>query len=248
MLYVRTKYDTNYIHLILLLMISVIFGNCNSQDTGNDKYEALRVRMVQKQIKDRGIKNPKVINAMLDVPRHLFVPKEYRDQAYEDHPVPIGEDQTISQPYIVALMTEVLDLNKTSKVLEIGTGSGYQAAVLAEIADSVYSIEVSETLGTGASKLLDSLGYKNIIVKIGDGYKGWEEHSPFDAIIVTCAPSHIPQPLKDQLKDGGTMIIPVGEGNSQELDLLKKKNGKLKKRDIVPVRFVPMTDEGGNKY
>ncbi len=244
----RLIYKPTFIYLIFLSMMYTISGNCYSQGSEKDKYKLLRTEMVQTQIKDRGIKNTTVINAMLKVPRHLFVPAEFIDQAYEDHPVSIGEGQTISQPYIVALMTEVLDLDKTSKVLEIGTGSGYQAAILSEIVDKVYTIEVSETLGSKAAKLLDSLGYANVKVKIGDGYQGWEEFSPFDAIIVTCAPSHIPQPLKDQLKDGGTMIIPVGEQNSQELVLLKKKNGKLKKREIIPVRFVPMIDEGGNKY
>ena len=229
-------------------MISVIFGQCNSQDSSKDQYATQREDMVRYQIKARGVKDKKVLDAMLKVERHLFVLPEYTSQAYEDHPLPVGEGQTISQPYIVALMTEVLDPDSTKKVLEIGTGSGYQAAVLAEICDSVYTIEIFESLGTKAKNLLKVLGYDNVKVKIGDGYKGWKEHSPFDAIIVTCAPTHIPQPLKDQLTEGGKMIIPVGESYAQELVLLEKKNGRIVQKDIIAVRFVPMINEKGKKY
>lgn len=196
--------------------------------------------MVESQIILRGIKDKKVIEAMLKVERHLFVPQDLRDFAYEDRPLPIGEGQTISQPYIVALMTEVLNLKPTDKVLEIGTGSGYQAAILAEIAKEVYTIEIIESLGKRAEKLLKELGYKNIKVKIGDGYLGWEEFSPFDCIIVTCAPDHIPQPLIDQLVEGGRMVIPVGERFYQELVLIEKREGKIEKKGIIPVLFVPM--------
>ncbi|MCD4788392.1 MAG: protein-L-isoaspartate(D-aspartate) O-methyltransferase [Bacteroidales bacterium] len=229
-------------------MISVIFGQCNSQDSSKDQYATQREDMVRYQIKARGVKDKKVLDAMLKVERHLFVLPEYTSQAYEDHPLPVGEGQTISQPYIVALMTEVLGPDSTKKVLEIGTGSGYQAAVLAEICDSVYTIEIFESLGTKAKNLLKVLGYDNVKVKIGDGYKGWKEHSPFDAIIVTCAPTHIPQPLKDQLTEGGKMIIPVGESYAQELVLLEKKNGRIVQKDIIAVRFVPMINEKGKKY
>lgn len=229
-------------------MVSVIFGQCNSQESSKDQYATQREDMVRYQIKARGVKDKKVLDAMLKVERHLFVPPEYISQAYEDHPLPVGEGQTISQPYIVALMTEVLDPDSTKRVLEIGTGSGYQAAVLAEICDSVYTIEIFESLGTKAKNLLKVLDYDNVKVKIGDGYKGWEEHSPFDAIIVTCAPTHIPQPLKDQLTEGGKMIIPVGESYAQELVLLEKKNGRIVQKDIIAVRFVPMINGKGKKY
>jgi len=229
-------------------MISVIFGQCNSQESSKDQYATRREDMVRYQIKARGVKDKKVLDAMRKVERHLFVPPEYISQAYEDHPLPVGEGQTISQPYIVALMTEVLDPDSTKKVLEIGTGSGYQAAVLAELCDSVYTIEIFKSLGEKAKNLLKVLGYDNVKVKIGDGYEGWEKHSPFDAIIVTCAPTHIPQPLKDQLAEGGKMIIPVGESYAQELVLLEKKNGRIVQKDIIAVRFVPMINEKGKKY
>ena len=168
--------------------------------------------------------------------------------AYEDRPLPIGEGQTISQPYIVALMTETLELEKDMKVLEVGTGSGYQAAILAEIVKEVYSIEIVESLGLKAKKLLKTLNYQNIDLKIGDGYKGWEEHAPFDAIIVTCAPANIPDPLKNQLKEGGRMIIPMGGRMTQELVLLEKKKGKLIKQVVTAVRFVPMVRNDGKRY
>ncbi len=204
--------------------------------------------MVERQIKARGISDKCVLNALLKVERHLFVPEAYQNDAYDDCPLPIGEGQTISQPYIVAYMTEVLKLNKTEKVLEIGTGSGYQAAILAECAKEVYTIELVQILGNRAEKLLLHLGYKNILVKVGDGYKGWKEYAPFDAIIVTCAPTHVPEPLKEQLAEGGIMVIPVGGSFVQELVILTKKNGKLAQRDVFGVRFVPMKKETGEKY
>jgi len=204
--------------------------------------------MVRNQIEKRGVSDKKVLAALNSVERHLFVPKEYINNAYEDSPLPIGEGQTISQPYIVAFMTEILKLDKTKKILEIGTGSGYQAAVLAEVASKVYTIELIESLGKKAKTLLKKLNYNNVEVKIGDGYQGWEEHAPFDAIIVTCSPTHIPEKLKEQLAEGGLMIIPVGPRFSQELILLKKKNGKIKQTDVIAVRFVPMKDEKGKSY
>ena len=172
----------------------------------------------------------------------------YIPLAYRDSPLPIDEGQTISQPYIVAFMTDALDLKKDDKVLEIGTGSGYQAAILAEIVDSVYTIEIFEKLGQKAKKLFNELGYNNIYTKIGDGFKGWPEHAPFDAIIVTCAPSNVPEPLKTQLAGGGRMIIPVGGDAVQKLVLLKKKRGKIRRENVLPVRFVPMIDQEGKKY
>ncbi|MEW5796666.1 MAG: protein-L-isoaspartate(D-aspartate) O-methyltransferase [Candidatus Zixiibacteriota bacterium] len=207
---------------------------------GDSSYQAARTRMVDQQIVARGVVDPRVLEAMRKVPRHLFVPVEHRLYAYTDGPLPIGEDQTISQPYIVALMTELLDLQGSEKVLEIGTGSGYQAAVLGELAAKVYTIEIVESLGRRAAKLLDSLGYENIEVLIGDGYAGWPEAAPFDAIMLTAAPRTIPQPLLDQLADGGLLVAPVGEGY-QTLQLVEKVGGRLKYHDILPVRFVPMT-------
>lgn len=207
-----------------------------------------RAKMVRQQISARGVQDEKVLAAMLKVERHLFVPQEYRSEAYADYPLPVGEGQTISQPYIVAFMTEALDLSQHEKVLEIGTGSGYQAAILAEICDSVFTIEIFPSLGHSAKQLLDELSYQNVFVRIGDGYEGWQEHAPFEAIIVTCSPSHVPAKLQDQLAEGGRMIIPVGGTYTQELILLEKKNGKLQKKNVLPVRFVPMIDNRGNKY
>ena len=203
--------------------------------------------MVQEQLVARGIHEERVLAAMAKVPREEFVPPNSRAQSYEDGPLQIGQGQTISQPYIVAFMTEQLQPKRKDRVLEIGTGSGYQAAVLAELAGEVYSIEIIEPLAKTAEATLWRLGYKNVQVKAGDGYKGWPEHAPFDAITVTCAPDHVPQPLIDQLKEGGRMIIPVGGFGDQELYLLEKKNGELERRAVLPVRFVPMTGEAQKK-
>ncbi len=211
-------------------------------------FEAKRKDMVEYQMKRRGIRNENVLNAFLKVERHLFVPESRISQAYRDKPLPIGEGQTISQPYMVAFMTEILKLSRDDKVLEIGTGSGYQAAILGELCDNVYTIEIFESLGKKAANLLDKLGYDNINVRIGDGYKGWPEEAPFDAIIVTCAPSDIPKPLQVQLKEGGKMVIPVGARPPQQLVLLKKEKGKIKTQAVLSVAFVPMIDESGRKY
>lgn len=204
--------------------------------------------MVEEQIRARGIRDEKVLEAMLKVERHRFVLPDYLNKAYADHPLPIGDGQTISQPYIVAFMTEVLDLKATDKVLEIGTGSGYQAAVLAEICDSVFTVEIYPSLALQAERTLKLLGYTNIFIKTGDGYRGWPEHAPFDAIIVTCAPEEIPLPLREQLAEGGKMIIPVGGNYTQNLVLLEKKRGKILKTNVLPVRFVPMINNDGRKY
>jgi len=228
---------------VLLFNVSFIVDQPN-----NDKYEKVRQRMVRDQIVARGIKDQKVIQAMLNVQRHLFVTSNNERMAYEDRPLSIGQGQTISQPYIVALMTETLNLKEDMKVLEIGTGSGYQAAILAEIVKDVYSIEIIESLGIRAEKLLNSLNYQNIELKIGDGYKGWKENAPFDAIIVTCAPANVPEPLKDQLKEGGKMIIPLGGSIIQELVLLEKIDGELVKKVVQSVRFVPMVRRDGKRY
>lgn len=233
---------TRYIWLAVIFLVSM--STCVSQTD----YSELRERMVDNQIIARGIKDARVISAMKKVERHLFVPESARSYAYRDGPLSIGEGQTISQPYIVAFMTEYLEPEPSMKVLEIGTGSGYQAAILAEIVDEVYTIEIIETLGKRAKELLAGLGYDNVHVKIGDGYKGWAEHAPYDAIIVTCAPNDIPEPLKDQLAEGGRMIIPVGGSGIQYLILNIKKNGKIRQQSVLPVRFVPMVNEKGRKY
>jgi protein-L-isoaspartate(D-aspartate) O-methyltransferase len=204
---------------------------------------ARRARMVETQIVARGVRDPRVLAAMRKVPRHLFVDAADRASAYEDHPLPIGGQQTISQPYIVALMSELLALRPESRVLEIGTGSGYQSAVLGELAREVYSIEIIPDLARSASEKLRTLGYANVIVREGDGYRGWPEKAPFDGIIVTAAPPRIPEPLLDQLAPGGRMVIPVG-GFFQELKVFTKNpDGSVGEKGIIPVRFVPMTGE-----
>ena len=203
-----------------------------------------RMVMVEQQIVQRGISDKSVLDAMRKVPRHEFVPPEFREFAYDDHPLPIGEEQTISQPYIVALMTELLQLRgkKEEKVLEIGTGSGYQAAVLAEIVGEVYTIEILEPLALRAQETLERLGYKNVKVKTGDGFFGWPENAPFDAIVVTCATEKVPDPLIKQLKPGGRLIIPIGPSFSVQnlIAVTKDKYGNIKSENIIPVRFVPM--------
>lgn len=193
----------------------------------------------------RGVVEERVLAAMRKVPREEFVPAEFRAESYTDRPLPIGYDQTISQPFIVAFMTEALRAQPTHRVLEIGTGSGYQAAILAELVAEVYSIEIIEPLKKNAEATLQRLGYKNVHVKAGDGYKGWPEHAPFDSVIVTCAPDHIPQALTDQLQDGGRMIIPIGAPGDQQLYLLRKHGAKIEQQAVLPVGFVPMTRKPG---
>ena len=207
-----------------------------------DLYLALRKTMVRTQIKSRGIEDQRVLDALSKVPRHLFVPSEHRSGAYGDFPLPIGGGQTISQPYIVALMTELLMPGANKKILEIGTGSGYQAAVLAELVERVYTIEIVDELAETASRRLKKMEYKNIEVKSGDGYRGWPEHAPYDGIIVTAAPEHIPKPLIEQLKIGGIMVLPVGDF-FQQLKVVKKTKEGIVQKNIIPVRFVPMTGE-----
>lgn len=232
--------------IVFIFLVGCKEWNKASSTNAKDNFKIMKEKMVEFQIKTRGVKDHRVLSAMLKVERHLFVPDELKDSAYNDQALPIGEGQTISQPYIVALMTELLELKGDEKVLEIGTGSGYQAAILAELAKEVYSIEIIEKLALSAKKLLSELGYKNIHIRVGDGYQGWPEQAPFDAIIVTCAPDHIPKPLLDQLKDGGRMVIPVGT-YSQELKKITKKGGKIETTDIIPVIFVPMTGESVKK-
>jgi len=240
-----TKHFLPVISLVLLLS----FCSDNRADnpaqkstggnTVDDVYLKPRLRMVAKQIRRRGVSDVRVLKAMEQVPRHLFVPPAQVGEAYDDHPLPVGYGQTISQPYIVALMTESLKLHAGDRVLEIGTGSGYQAAVLSLLVKKVYSMEIVAPLGRSAARCLKDLGFNNVDVRIGDGYLGWPDEAPFDAIMVTAAPDTVPQPLIDQLAEGGRMVIPVGE-YYQELILLVKKDGRVERQSIASVRFVPM--------
>lgn len=201
-----------------------------------------REEMVRNQLAAGGIRKAEVLQAMAEVPRHEFVPASLRPYAYADGPLPIGHGQTISQPFIVAYMTQALELSKEDTVLEIGTGSGYQAAILGKLTKEVYTIEIVPPLAESAQAVLSKLGFENVHVRQGDGYLGWPEKAPFDAIIVTCAPDHVPEPLISQLKEGGRLVIPVGAtGGIQQLVLLRKRNGQISKEKMLDVRFVPMT-------
>jgi protein-L-isoaspartate(D-aspartate) O-methyltransferase len=199
--------------------------------------------MVQHQIRDRGIRDERVLEALMEVPRHRFVPEEYKRHSYDDSALPVGYNQTISQPYVVAFMTEILKPDSDEIVLEIGTGSGYQAAVLSKLYKAVYTIEIIKPLGERARKVLEEEKCRNVKVRIGDGYLGWKEYAPYDAIIVTCAPDNVPAPLVEQLAEGGRMIIPVGDSFRQDLYLLEKKGGKIRQTQTLPVMFVPMRRE-----
>jgi protein-L-isoaspartate(D-aspartate) O-methyltransferase len=239
-----------YTLIILNFLIFPIFLFSCSADNVKEKsdkdYKAMREEMVEHQIKERGIKNKLVLDSMLKVERDRFIPDSCKDEAYSDSPLPIGEGQTISQPYIVALMTECLVPKADHKILEIGTGSGYQAAVLANIVREVYTIEIVETLANSAKELLKNLGYKNVEVKCGDGFAGWKEKAPFDGIVVTAACDKVPQPLFDQLKEGGRMAIPIGSTlNYQTLTIITKENSKMKKSSVTGVIFVPLTGDHG---
>jgi protein-L-isoaspartate(D-aspartate) O-methyltransferase len=225
-----------------LLACPVMAGALDPKAQPPDPFVDLRQEMVDQQIRRRQVRAPSVLRAMEEVPRHRFVPDHQQGSAYVDAPLPIGDGQTISQPYVVALMTELLELDGDSKVLEIGTGSGYQAAVLSRIASEVYSIEIREGLGEQARNLLGELGYDNVEVRIGDGYQGWPEAAPFDGIIVTAAPERIPQPLVDQLRLGGKMVIPVGRF-LQELLVITRTEDGIQTREVAGVRFVPMIGE-----
>ena len=223
----------------LLIILILLTGTPVCQK--KDQNESAREQMVSSQIVARGISDPATLKAMRKVPRHLFVPAMYAKEAYSDRPLPIGYSQTISQPCVVAYMTELSRPAKGKIALEIGTGSGYQAAVLAEIVDTVYTIEIVPELAKEAAARLKILGYQNIVTKYGDGYKGWPEHGPFDIIIVTAAADHIPQPLKDQLAEGGRLVMPVGNpATVQELILLTRRKGKMTEQRLEPVRFVPL--------
>ncbi|MBN1945198.1 MAG: protein-L-isoaspartate(D-aspartate) O-methyltransferase [Bradymonadales bacterium] len=223
-----------------LMATLIILTTCRTSAQDMD-YQSAREALVQ-LLTEEGITDPAVVASLRKVERHLFVPEGYRNQSYRNSPLPIGQGQTISQPFIVGYMTQILDLQPADRVLEIGTGSGYQAAILAEIAAEVYTIEIIPSLGEQAERLLTSLGYRNIHVRIGDGYQGWPEAAPFQAIMVTAAPGHIPQPLVDQLAVGGRMIIPVGESYQTLILIERGADGVTVQRDL-PVRFVPMTGE-----
>lgn len=227
--------------VVIVVAFSPVSGRAEQGGRGILPFDRLRQEMVRRDILGGGIKNPRVIAAMASVPRHEFVPPEQRRLAYHDMALPIGYGQTISPPFVVAYMTEQIDPQPTDRVLEIGTGSGYQAAILSGLVAEVYTIEIVEPLARQAEATLRRLGYKNVFVKAGDGYQGWPEHAPFDKIIVTCSPEKVPQPLIDQLKEGGRMVIPVGERYQQTMYLLKKTGGELVKESLRPTLFVPMT-------
>ena len=218
----------------------------NALNSGEEAGE-LRETMVSRQIARRGIDDPRVLKAFREVPRHRFVPMVGLTTAYADHPIPIGEGQTISQPYMVALMTDLLNLKGDEKVLEIGTGSGYQAAILAELADKVYSVERLPAIAERTRQLLEEMGYGNIAIKVGDGTRGWEEHSPYGGIIVTAGAPEVPQPLVDQLDEGGRLVIPAGRGYSQSLLVFAKRAGKILKSNAGGCVFVPLTGDFGRK-
>lgn len=225
-------------------MMLFLFSSDSKPGFTADKFEKQRESMVRWQLEARGIKDPRVLDAFRRVPRHEFVLEKYQSDAYSDHPLPIGEGQTISQPYMVAIMTELLQLTGNEKVLEIGTGSGYQTAILSLLAKEVYTIEIIEPLAKSAEERLKRLGYNNVYVRVGDGYQGWPENAPFDGIIITCAPPYLPEPLKEQLAEGGKIVAPIGEkGQMQILTVFEKKNGKIVKREEGGCFFVPMTGE-----
>jgi protein-L-isoaspartate(D-aspartate) O-methyltransferase len=237
----RPEVETMKRLILPLIILAFVALAWSEAATDEEDFLKQRKQMARVQIEARGVRDSRVLNAMLKVERHLFVPAKHRHLAYEDFPLPIGEGQTISQPYIVALMTEALQLRKSDKVLEVGTGSGYQAAILAELAREVYSVEIVESLAIKAESLLRKLGYKDVHVRYGDGYLGWKEAAPFNAIVITCASDRIPETLLGQLADGGRMILPLGGRWGQELVLIKKTGESVEKTHLGGCIFVPMT-------
>lgn len=238
---VRPRRVTASAIILGLLFLALASASCWAQ--GSYDYRAARKAMVENEIIAAGVQDPRVIEALLATDRHEFVPRKLRRMAYFDMALPIGDRQTISSPFIVSFMTELLDPQPTDRVLEIGTGSGFQAAILSPLVKDVYTIEIVEALGKTAEQVLNRLEYKNVHVRVGDGFLGWPENAPFDKIIVTCSPEKVPQPLKEQLREGGRMVIPVGERYQQTLYLFTKKNGELEKEAVRPTLFVPMTGE-----
>jgi protein-L-isoaspartate(D-aspartate) O-methyltransferase len=229
---------------VLLVLVLATCGDARSSEESviaADEWGDARQAMVSSQIEARGVRDPRVLEAMRRVPRHRFVAEAWRSAAYEDRPLPIGHEQTISQPYVVALMSELASVRPGQRVLEIGTGSGYQAAVLAELGAEVRSIEIVEPLGLRARALLSELGYRNVEVRIGDGYAGWPDEAPFDVVLLTAAPPQIPPPLLEQLAIGGRLVAPVGRGDDQDLVVITRTERGLSQRTVIPVRFVPMT-------
>jgi len=220
--------------------------SCSSESSNSLWWKEKANQMVEIQIERRGIKDPRVLKVMRDIPRHLFIPPHLKKMAYLDGPLPIGKGQTISQPYIVALMTELLELKGNEKILEIGTGSGYQTAVLSALVSKVFTIEIVKNLVDSATVLLDKLGYENVTTRWGDGYKGWPDEAPFDCIIVTAAPDKIPQSLIDQLKTGGLFVAPIGTRHQNLKIITKNYDGSIQSKNIIPVRFVPMVHPNGN--
>lgn len=253
-------YSSRFIVALILSLSLFACGSIEAQPRGNapaaptqpgssptDPYAAARQAMVESQIQSRGISNEAILVAMTNVPRHEFVTADYLDQAYDDHPLPIGYGQTISQPFIVALMTALVDLQPGDRVLEIGTGSGYQAAILAQLTDQVYTIEIIPELAAQAQATFKRLGYEQIKAKQADGYWGWQEYAPFDAIVVTAAPDHIPQPLVNQLAEGGHMVIPIGPpGGYQSLWVLERQDNQIFRHNWGDVSFVPFTRSEGS--
>ncbi|HXG50573.1 MAG TPA: protein-L-isoaspartate(D-aspartate) O-methyltransferase [candidate division Zixibacteria bacterium] len=240
-----------FVALLLLLALApaVVWGSAVPPEprSERDAYAEARDAMVERQLRRRGIDDRRVLQAMRSVPRHLFVPPRWRSAAYEDRPLPIGSGQTISQPYVVALMTQLLELQGSERVLEVGTGSGYQAAVLSRLAREVFSVEIIPELSRGAADVLERLGFDNVRLKIGDGFFGWEDAAPFDAIVVTAAASEVPEPLWRQLAEGGRLVIPLGDDRGQRLVRLRKLSGKRVAEDFTAVLFVPLTGEARKK-
>ncbi len=226
---------------VTLLGLFIVFAILGADDPAIDVNVAARNRMVDRHLVERGIRDPRVLEAFRTVPRHKFLPPDSQRLAYEDESIPIGEGQTITPTFDVAFMTEALEPKPTDKVYEVGTGSGYQASILSQLVKDVYSVEIHKPLGERAAKVIKDLGYKNVHTRIGDGYAGWPEAAPFDAIIVTCAPENIPPPLVEQLKEGGRMVIPIGSRFDQAVFLMVKKDGKLVGKKLRPTLFVPMT-------
>lgn len=244
-----SRFKIQWVLMTVFLVCGILIPapTSHAQSKLDKKYKPLRLKMVEEAVIAAGIKNEEVIKSIQNTQRHLFMPKRVRDQAYMDAGIPIGASQTISSPFIVAYMTESLEPKPTDRVLEIGTGSGYQAAVLSPLVEEVYSIEIVEMLGKRAAKVLKDLDYENVFTRIGDGYKGWPEKAPFDKIIVTCSPENIPTALVDQLREGGLIVVPMGERHQQTLYLMRKKDGKMVRESLRPTLFVPMTGQAEEK-